>query len=345
MSSDSPPPEHPTRAARRAAERERARRAAAMPGATPLDDTAAAASATPAAPAGSEAAGPGAPAEPAPWVLSRDAAEELPAGPRAAPAAESTPPGPVTGSTAPVPSAAPSAAARRPRPRATVFSVLGEILITAGVLIGLFLGWQLWFNDMVERSRQNSDAAALTEQWNREHAGESAPGVVPVVAQPEDGAIFANLRIPRFGADFAAPLAGGVSKAKTLDKAGIGHYPDTQLPGESGNFALAGHRNTHGAPLNLIADFRVGDEILVETPEGWYTYVYRNTEYVAPTAVDVLNPMPRTDTAEVTDSLITLTSCNPKMSTAERIIAYGVFESFTPRDAGPPASLAGAEEG
>ncbi|RLP75364.1 class E sortase [Mycetocola tolaasinivorans] len=223
---------------------------------------------------------------------------------------------------------------------------LGEILLTAGALMLLYLVWQLWYNDMVERGQQDREAASLTEKWDAEESaqpGTPNDGVVPVIAAPGDGEIFATLRIPRFGPDYGAPLAGGVSKAKTLDKAGIGHYPDTQLPGQAGNFAVAGHRNTHGAPLNLVADLRVGDAIVIETREGWFTYRYRNSEYVQPTAVDVLNPVPREDSVAATQSVITLTSCNPKMSTAERIIAYGLFESFTPRADGAPTSLTPTE--
>lgn len=235
---------------------------------------------------------------------------------------------------------------KRPRRPVTVVGVIGELLMTAGILLGLYLAWQVWYNDIVERAAQNDVAASLSEQWEKEYPADSPPsGVTPVLAAPVDGETFANLRIPRFGDDFAQALAGGVSKAKTLDRAFIGHYPTTAVPGEAGNFALAGHRNTHGAPLNRIADFRVGDAIVVESPEGWYTYRYRNTEYVPPSAGDVLNPVPRTDTVNATDSLITLTSCNPKMSTAERIISYGVFESFTPRSAGAPASLTSVTEG
>ncbi|RLP83482.1 class E sortase [Mycetocola lacteus] len=231
---------------------------------------------------------------------------------------------------------------KRPFEGFSVIGAFGEILLTAGVLMLLYLVWQLWYNDMVERGQQDGAAASLSQQWDKDAKENPAPafeGAAPVIPTPVDGETFANLRIPRFGESYGAPLAGGVSKAKTLDKAGIGHYSDTQLPGQPGNFALAGHRNTHGAPLNQVANLRVGDAIVIETPEGWFTYRYRNSEYVPPTAVDVLNAVPREDSVAATQSVITLTSCNPIMSTAERIIAYGLFESFTPRADGAPKSL------
>lgn len=214
----------------------------------------------------------------------------------------------------------------------------------------LFLVWQLWLNDAIVRAAQDSEAARLSEEWsatppttdptpaenNSQPVDYGAPAILP---QPADAETFGIMHIPRFGPDYAAKLAGGVSKARTLDPLGIGHYPDTQMPGEVGNFAIAGHRNTHGKPLNAIGTLQVGDAIVIEVPEGWYTYRYRTTEYVKPSGVAVLNPVPQADGVVATDSIITLTSCNPVFSQAERIIAYGLFESWTPRSAEPPASL------
>lgn len=340
-----------TRAARRAAERAAgAESVEPIPSVSPAPSEPAPERGAESATVPAESADPGAVTRAAAPTNSADAAPT-----RALPVVEPSgmdalfnPPTDETPEVAPVTPRKTAPVAKR-RPRTSVVGVLGELLITAGVLVMLYLVWQLWFNDMVERNQQNAAAVDLSQQWDAD-AAKNPPvfpesGEPPAIAQPEDGVEFAILQIPRFGADYGAPLAGGVSKAKTLDKAGIGHYPDTQLPGQPGNFALAGHRNTHGAPLNLVADLQLGDAIVVATPEGWYTYRYRNSEYVTPSAVEVLNPIPQSDSAEISDSVITLTSCNPKMSTAERIISYGVFESFTPRGDTPPASLASPQEG
>lgn len=236
----------------------------------------------------------------------------------------------------------------RKHTRVTALGVLGELLITGGVLVLLFLVWQLWVNDAVLRAAQDREASQLSESWQAGPPEQEQPPaelVDPVVlAQPGDGEVFGILRVPRFGDDYAAKLAGGVSASRTLNPLGLGHYPDTQMPGELGNFAIAGHRNTHGKPLNLIGELHVGDAIVVEVPEGWYTYRFRTLEYVAPSGVGVLNPVPQVDGVEASDSIITLTSCNPAFSTAERIIAYGAFESWTPRSAGMPASLTDPQE-
>lgn len=241
----------------------------------------------------------------------------------------------------------------RPRRGATVSGVLGEILISIGVVVLLYVAWQMWVGDWIYGAQNNAAGKDISEQWDNEalalpaadpnlQPAEPAPGEVvePVIMpQPADAEIFGIMRIPRFGADYATAIAGGVSRARTLDHIGIGHYPGTQMPGELGNFALAAHRTTWGAPFALIADLKVGDAIVIETPDGWYTYRFRTLEYVTPDQVDVLLPVPQAPTLEANDRYITLTSCSPRFSLAERIIAYGVFEDFQPRGAGAPASV------
>jgi sortase A len=134
-------------------------------------------------------------------------------------------------------------------------------------------------------------------------------------------------------------MAGGVTRSGTLDPIGIGHYPDAAMPGEVGNFALAAHRTTFGAPFNRIAELHVGDPIVVQTQDGWYTYRFRTLEYVKPSAVDVLLDVPQQPDVPAGERYITMTSCSPMFSLAERIVGYGLFESFTPTADGPPASL------
>lgn len=121
---------------------------------------------------------------------------------------------------------------------------------------------------------------------------------------------------------------------------GIGHYPQTQMPGDVGNFAIAAHRSANGGGMHLINTFQLGDPIYVQTADGYYTYRFRELQYVEPSAVEVLAPVPNDPAAKPTDRIISLITCNPLYSTAERVIAYGVFESWQPTSAGPPAELA-----
>jgi sortase A len=244
----------------------------------------------------------------------------------------------------------------RASPRVSVVGVLGEVLITAGVVVLLYVGWQLWLGDIIYGAQARTESQQITDRWQQEYTAASpsphpsgtpppGPDVTsdpPVIPEPSGTEDFAIMRIPRFGADYMFPIAGGVSRSETLDRGRIGHYPGTNMPGEVGNFAVAGHRTTYGAPLNRIADLRTGDAIVVETENGWYTYRFRTLEYVTPTEVEVLTPVPQQPQARAQDRYITLTSCSPMYSLAERIIAYGIFENYTPRSASPPASLSPA---
>ena len=249
--------------------------------------------------------------------------------------------------------------ARRLRraPRVTVVGVIGEVFITAGVLVLLFLGWQVWLNDIIVGAQQREAADELAQEWER-------PPVTPVTPQPNEtreaeptepvgidnpavlaapaeNTKFANLIVPRLGADYRRPITEGVGYNVLNDsKAGIGHYPQTQMPGDFGNFAMAAHRTTYGRSFHNVNEFVVGDSMYVETELGWYRYVYRNTEYVRPTGVGVLNAVPQTQGIDANERFITLTSCNPYFSSAERIISYGVFDVFFPREGGAPLEIA-----
>lgn len=249
-----------------------------------------------------------------------------------------------------------SAPAPAPRRRVSVIGVIGDLLVTAGVVVLLFVVWQLWIGDAIIGAQFKDEGRALSEQWATDAVSPPpSPSTTPVepgqpagpptadppaLAQAVDAQRFGVIHIPRLGQDYQFPVAGGVSASRTLDPIGIGHYPDTAMPGAVGNFAIAGHRGSHGAPFADLPSLRVGDAVVVETQEGWFTYRFRNLEYVRPDGVDVLLPLPQQPQVEATDRIITMTTCSPRYGFSERAIAYGVFESFTPRtDAGAPLSL------
>ena len=231
--------------------------------------------------------------------------------------------------------------------------VIGEVLITVGVVALLYVAWQLWIGDLIYASERAAEARSISQQWQQEYEAaqreqpspeptDTAPPVtidIPVLPEAADGEIFGTMYVPRFGTDYAMPIAGGVTRPRTLDPIGIGHYDGTPMPGGEGNVALAGHRTTFGKPFNQIANLRMGDAIVIETQDGWYTYRFRTLEYVTPDAGDVLLPVPQQPGVAANGSYLTMTSCSPMYAMTERIIAYSVFEEFTPRADGPPASL------
>jgi len=231
---------------------------------------------------------------------------------------------------------------QRRRPRVTIVGVLGELLVTAGFLVLAFVGWQLWLNDIIVGHQLEAISQEITQEWDK-NIGEAVRGDTeepPVMTPVADAERFALLIVPRFGEDYYRPIAEGVGTWSVLNKNNLGHYPGTQMPGEVGNFAIAAHRKAYGGNLENIHKLQVGDTVYVETKDGWYGYVFRNLEYVTPRGVGVIDPVPQRDDVNPEERLITMTTCNPFFSTAERIIAYGVFDQFYPRADGPPAEIA-----
>jgi sortase A len=249
--------------------------------------------------------------------------------------------------------------ADKKRATRTVLGVTGEILITIGVLVQLFWLWNVGINDWIQGFTQTQAASTISQQW-QEDAGIPDPdsdddrdagvtvygtpvdGPPPVVDVVSQGTAFATLYVPRFGETYQRAIGEGVDLATVLNdsRLGVGRYPQSTPLGEEGNFAIAGHRTSFGASFGNISELRLGDRLYIETREGWYSYAFRNLEYVWPTEVDVLNPVPKQNAVEVTDRLLTLTSCHPRFSDAERIIAYAVFDGWYPRAGGPPADIA-----
>lgn len=235
--------------------------------------------------------------------------------------------------------------ARLRRRRVSVIGVLGELLITAGVLVLMFVGWQLWLNDIIVGGQQSATANEVSQGWSRGEgtgvAKPTDPGEPAVMAAPGNAQTFAVMIVPRWGDAYERPIAEGIGVGDVLNKIGLGHYPGTQMPGEVGNFAVAAHRMANGGGFKDVNQLQVGDNIYVETQDGWYGYVFRSLQYVKPSGVGVIAPVPEQPDAAPVDRFITLTTCNPFFSTAERIIAYGVYDTWYPRAGGPPAEIAG----
>jgi sortase A len=230
---------------------------------------------------------------------------------------------------------------RRP---VSVVGILGELLITAGVFVLLFLGWQVWLNDIIEGAAQDKQAQQLSQSWRTSGApappkavgpGDPVVGVAPANAQK-----FGILYVPRFGQTWERPIAQGVGVADVLDKIGVGHYPGTSMPGAVGNFAIAAHRHAYGGGFENLHMLHVGDHVYVGTKDGWYEYTFRDIEYVKPNQVNVLQPVPMEPGVAPVDRILTMTTCNPFFSTAERMIAFATFDTWYPYAEGAPPEIA-----
>ena len=245
---------------------------------------------------------------------------------------------------------------RNRRHRVSLIGVAGELLLTAGVLVLLFIGWQNVFNSWVLNGQQNGAAAQLGRQWLDESASPSGGGsssgggsaaqtsVGPAANIPVEKSAPANqqpiavMYVPRFGTDWKRTVREGTGlDVLNSSTAGVGHYASTAMPGAVGNFAVAAHDTGYGSTFLHMQNLRLGDKIYVQTKDGFYTYAFRNYQYVQPNEVAVLDPVPREQSAQASDRILTMTTCNPPYHTVERLISYAVLESFSKT---PPAAIA-----
>jgi sortase A len=226
--------------------------------------------------------------------------------------------------------------------------VIAGLMMAFGLIVLLYVAWLTWGTSLQTNTAQTD----VVQELAQEFASETMPGqqadtsliaapdygTPPVAAAPTYGESIGIIYVPRFGAAYSRPVIEGTD-ADVIDALGLGHYEGTAMPGELGNFAVAGHRQTHGAVLDNIDALQPGDNIYVQTKDGFYTYVFRNDEIVLPTGTDVLLAVPTVASGKPTERILTLTSCNPKLGAEERIIAYSTMVSWQPASAGPPAGI------
>ena len=192
----------------------------------------------------------------------------------------------------------------------------GRTLISAGVLILLFVAYQLWGTGLAEARAQDRLRADFLDVIAAPRPPAPSPSTTDAVSTSStstpraapSGEAVAIIRIPKIEVEKA--VVEGVS-VEALKK-GPGHYPSTPLPGEPGNAAIAGHRTTYGAPFFRLHQLVAGDKIEVTTRAGEFTYEVVGSQIVKPSQNEVLLP--------TEDNRLTLTTCNPKYSAAQRLI-------------------------
>src|SRR3954453_22337880 len=202
----------------------------------------------------------------------------------------------------------------------TMIRSIGELCITAGILLLFFVAYELWGTGEFTHAQQNTLTKKLNKEW-------AAPQITTEKLKLGDGV--ALIRIPRFGKHYKYVVVEGVSVEDL--RRGPGHYPKTALPGRLGNFVISGHRTTYGAPFNKAAELRAGDEILIDTRDKQYVYKVTSEKIVQPTELDVTAPVPFHPGDRPTKKMITLTTCHPKYSASKRLIVFGVLDHELPR--------------
>jgi LPXTG-site transpeptidase (sortase) family protein len=223
--------------------------------------------------------------------------------------------------------------------------IVAEVLFTFAVICGLYVVWQMWWTGVEAEHAQNQTLKSVS--WSDPGKGGST-----AIAQPrkgdapkqsgtfKEGDLLAQIYIPRFGEQWQRNVVQGTDLAQ-LNKHGLGHYLDTQMPGQIGNFAAAGHRNGYGQPLGDVDKLQAGDPIVIRTKDYWYVYTYTTHEIVLPADVQVIAPNPDHPGQAATKRMITLTTCEPKYSTpTHRWISYGTLKYWAKVSDGIPKELA-----
>ena len=205
-------------------------------------------------------------------------------------------------------------------------------MLTIGVVLLLFAFYEAYWTNVESGQLQEEASAHLDEQWRNPRQK----------LEPELGEAFAQLYIPTFGSDYRFAIIEGTNEDDLLR--GPGRYLDSQMPGEMGNFAVAGHRVGKGAPFNDLGKLETCDDIVVETQKERITYrvlpidgeqadcfngippEYSHVvgrHITTPGDVSVTNPVPESD-AEPSREILTLTTCHPQFSNAERMIVHAM---------------------
>ncbi|RCV53255.1 class E sortase [Marinitenerispora sediminis] len=206
------------------------------------------------------------------------------------------------------------------------FRTIGELLFTAGVVMLFFAAYQVYGKQAQTDNEQSRLDQAVAEQWE---AGAQGPD-----SEPLPGTANSRLYIPKLDQKWV--VVNGVGPEDI--RYGPGHYPGTAEAGQVGNYSVAGHRVAAVFwDLDLLGD---GDEIVLEDRDNFYTYRVIETEVVTPDQVRVVAPDPFDPEAEPTRSLLTLTTCHPKLQNAHRLVIHAELSETRPKSDGMPENIA-----
>jgi sortase A len=207
---------------------------------------------------------------------------------------------------------------------------LGEVLITFGLVILLFAGYEVWGKSAQVNAVQDELDSALDHAWS----GQPPPGESPSKEKGLPGRAIARLYIPRLDKHWV--VVEGVNPGDI--KSAPGHYPQTAMPGRVGNFSIAGHRMP--AVFWNLHKMEPEDKIFVEDRQNWYEYRVTETKIVLPNAVEVVAPVPGQPGARPTEAMLTLTTCNPQWDNYERLIVHAKHVGTRSKAEGRPPELA-----
>ncbi|MFB7494994.1 class E sortase [Streptomyces sp. NPDC056161] len=215
------------------------------------------------------------------------------------------------------PGPVPEPGRRRTGRIALAISVFGELLITAGLVLALFVAYSLWWTNVVADRAAGKQSDKVREHWTKD----TGPGALDT----KDGIGFLHVPAMKNG----EVLVEKGTSTEVLNDGVAGYYTDpakAALPmtGKPGNFTLAAHRDGHGAKFHNIDRMKKGDPIVFETKDDWY--VYRTYAVLPETSkynVEVLDQVPEESGKKKPGHYITLTTCTPVYTSQYRYVVWG----------------------
>jgi sortase A len=182
-------------------------------------------------------------------------------------------------------------------------SLSGASLVMVVVAV-VMLGWPFWTDVYQGRVQQRLDrqlaSPTLQQAYKSREVG--------------TGDALTRIKIPSMDVDVV--VVEGTTQSAL--RAGARHNPQTPLPCEPGNVAIAGHRTTYGKPFSNLDKLAAGDVIILETPIGACTYQVAKAPFVVDkTDTSVINP--------AADRELTLTTCHPRGSAKQRLVIKANF--------------------
>ncbi|MFI5616065.1 class E sortase [Streptomyces sp. NPDC051567] len=206
---------------------------------------------------------------------------------------------------------------------AGALGLLGEVLITLGLVLGLFVAYSLWWTNVLADRQASARGDVVRQQWQADPSARPKP-VEPGALDTRDGIGFLHVPAMKNGEVLVKPgTTPGI-----LNDGVAGYYTDpvkSALPWDpTGNFTLAAHRDGHGAKFHNIDKLTNGDAIVFETKDTWYVYkVFAELRQTSKYNVDVINPVPKESGKTAPGRYITLTTCTPVYTSKYRYIVWG----------------------
>jgi sortase A len=217
-------------------------------------------------------------------------------------------------------------------PRARLLALFGELLVTLGLIMGLFVAYELWWTNITAGRQTSVDSRALLRQWQ---TGRPATPTDSIAT----GQSFGFLYIPAFGVGWRALIMQGIDRYKELNTGVVGHYdyPGAAYPWDpTGNFAVAGHRDGHGMIFRDLNQLKTGDRVYVQSQYGWYVYqLDREASAVSPKDTGAVAAIPTGSGYAEPGRYITLTTCTPIYLDTSRMVWWGHFIEQTSPDVVP----------